>query len=208
MKQEKGLTLVEVMVVAALIAIIAILLYLPYRGTYRSYHTGSVETNIQENTRIAMKRIIKELGAGMVIIPEDSNDAQDGSINYGYTENHPYKIAIYLPDSSNPKAPGDIITLYAALPENSTNPLDPAQTSPENLPLLYIRRYNTTTLSWENPECLIRPENDLKVIQLNFIPGGDNRDKVIITLELTQREPLSGNWRSYKLTSSLKLGAR
>lgn len=208
--KEEGLTLVEVIVAAALIAIIAILLYFPYRGSYRSYHTGSVETNIQENARIAMKRMIKELGAGMVVIPEDSNNAKDESINinYGYSDSDPYKIAIYLPDDSDPKSKKDIITFYTALPDNlstSKQPIDPAGTSSEDTPLLYIRKY---TSSWDSPERLIRPQNNLKVTQLNFILGGDNEDKVIITLELAQKEPVSGNWRTYKLVSSVKLGAR
>lgn len=206
--KEEGLTLVEIIVAAALIAIIAILIYLPYRGSYRSYHTASVETNIEENTRIAMKRMIKELGGGMVVIPEDSHNAKDNGNNYGYKESEPYKIAIYLPDDSDPKTHGDIVALYSALPDNlstSKQPIDPAGTSSGDAPLLYIRKY---TSSWDSPERFIRPQNNLKVTQLNFILGGDNEDKVIITLELAQKEPVSGNWRTYKLASSVKLGAR
>ena len=207
--KEEGLTLVEIIVAAALIAIIAILIYLPYRGSYRSYHTASVETNTEENVRIAMKRMIKELGAGMIIIPEDSNNATDGSINYGYTDSNPYKIAIYLPDNSNPETYGDIVALYSALPDDlstSKQPIDPAETSSKDTPLLYIRRKQTS--SWSSPERLIRPQNNLKVTQLNFIIGGDNEDKVVITLGIAQKEPVSGNWHTYKLASSVKLGAR
>jgi len=211
MKQEEGLTLIEVIVAAALIAIIALLIYFPYRGSYRSYHTGSVETNIQENTRIAMKRMIKELGAGMVVIPEDSNNAKDNGNNYGYKESEPYKIAIYLPDDSNPKIHGDIVAIYSALPDDpstSKQYIDPAGASSEDTPLLYIRRYDNARTSWNSPERVIRPQNNLKVTQLNFILGGDNEDKVVITLEIAQQEPVSGNWRTYKLVSSVKLGAR
>lgn len=203
--KEEGLTLVEIIVAAALIAIIAILIYLPYRGSYRSYHTASVETNIEENVRIAIKRMIKELGAGMVVIPEDSNNATDGSINYGYTDSSPYKIAIYLPDDYNPKTHGDIVAVYSALPESNTTPVDPIQASSKDTPLLYIRKY---TSSWNSPERLIRLQNNLKVTQLNFILGGDNEDKVVITLGIAQKEPVSGDWRTYKLASSVKLGAR
>ena len=208
---NEGFTLIEVVVAAALIAIIAILLYFPYRGSYRSYHTSSIETNIEENARIAMRRMIKELGAGMIIIPEGSNNAKDGSINYGYTESSPYKIAIYLPDDSDPKTNGDTVTLYSALPDDlstSKQPIDPVRISSRDTPLLYIRRYDDTDTSWENPERIIRPQNNLKVTQLNFILGGDNEDKVIITLEIAQKESVSENWRTYKLISSVKLGAR
>jgi hypothetical protein len=69
-----------------------------------------------------------------------------------------------------------------------------------------MRRYDVASSSWEeNPLPLVRPE--VRITQLNFILGGDNQDKVLVTLELAQEDSTVG-WRTYKLVSAAKLGAR
>jgi len=189
-----------------------------------------------------MKRMVKELGAGMVVDREnkddtssldwipgngDSGDDEDDSseIEDTYNEKYPYFMIFYLPQDSNPVQQGDEIALYAALPDDPNTksleedrwPLDPAahtfppafsknyDTDLPDVPLLYVRRYDVTSLSWENPVPLI--SSDVKVTQLSFILGGDNEDEVLITLELAREGP-SKEWRTYKLASAVKLGAR
>ena len=55
---------------------------------------------------------------------------------------------------------------------------------------------------------MIPEKENLKVTQLNFIVGGDNRDRVLITLELAQSDSALSKWSVYKLVSTAKLGAR
>jgi len=203
--KESGITLVEFIIVAGVVTLIFTLVYLPYRSSYQSYHRSNIEVNLQQNAHIAMKKIVKELGAGMIVIPEDSEDGKDGTINYGYIKSSPYKIAIYT-SGSPPESRGDRIALYVALPEDDTTPQDPTSASTGERPLLYKRGGDTS--SWEDPASLIRKEENLKITQLNFIVGGDNEGKVIITLELAQEEPISQRWYTYKLVSGAKLGAR
>ena len=229
----KGFTLVELIVVIGLVVIVAMLIYLPYRSTLRSFNLSTTKTSLQQNARIAMKKMVSELGAGMVVdttdepddddrpfivdgngadwIPKDGIDQSDT-----YTEGNPYFIIFYLPnteiDDPDPSQPGGEIALYAALPDDDTAPVDPALTSEGERPLLYIRRYKynkvTSIWEWEDPEPLIHQEENLKVTQLCFILGGDNQDRVLITLELAQEGPAPGEWRTYKLVATAKLGAR
>ncbi len=155
-----------------------------------------------------MKRMAAYLEGGMVVIPEGSNDATDGEgNNYGYNEDLPYKIASYAWDST-PENPddNDKIALYTALPGFNTDPINPALTLAGQEPLLYMRIYDAVSSSWQDPLPLVRPE--IKITQLNFILGGDNKDKVLTTLELAQKGPTQDEWRSYKLVSAAKLGAR
>ena len=223
-KKESGITLVEFIIVVGIAALIFTLVYLPYCSSYQSFHRSNVEVNLQQNAHIAMKRIVKELGAGMIVIPENNSDGKDGEdIKYGYSKINPYKIVIYLP-GSDPKIRGNRIALYMALPDDpgtitvdeSIQPIDPANhTYPPTVdydlpdtPLLYLRKYDKGSSSWENPGPLIRREENLKATQLNFIVGGDNEGKIIITLELAQKESISQRWYTYKLVSGVKLGAR
>ncbi|GAH33282.1 unnamed protein product [marine sediment metagenome] len=151
--------------------------------------------------------MVKELEAGMVVIPVESNDAEgEGSINYGYKRGEPYKIAFY-PWSMPGTSDKDKIALYTALPTLNTEPEDPAFSLEGEEPLLYIRKYDSslTNLEWSDPEPLVL--SDVKVTQLNFIMGGDNQEEILITLELAQAGPL-GEWRTFKLVSAAKLGAR
>ena len=203
----KGFTFVELIVVIGLVVIVAMLTYLPYRSTLRSFNLSTTKTSLQQSARIALKRMVKELGAGMILISEESNEAVDGDNNYGYADSSPYKIAVRLPNYSgtDPKEPGTIVTFYAALAEDSSAPIDPALASEGEQPLLYTRTY---TSSWENPELLIPEKENLKVTQLNFIVGGENRDRVLITLELAQSDSALSKWSVYKLVSTAKLGAR
>jgi hypothetical protein len=150
-----------------------------------------------------MKKMVKEVEAGMVVIPEESNHAKgEGSINYGYEKEKPFKIAFYAWNSTPGLSDNDIIVLYAALPTLNTEPVGPAFSSEGEEPLLYIRRYSS---SWSDPEPFTL--SDVKVTQLNFIIGGDNQDGILITLELAQAGPL-GEWRTFELVSAARLGAR
>jgi len=231
-KKESGVTLVEFIIVIGIVALIFTLVYLPYRSGYQSFHRSNVEVNLQQNAHIVMKKIVKELGAGMIVIPEDSDDGKDGTIDYRYAKSNsdkndpnPYKIAIIsILNSPDPKSGGDRIAIYAALPDDSDTtvddeskkPIDPVNhTYPPTVdydlpdtPLLYLRRYDKSSSSWKAPEPLIRKDENLKVTQLNFIVGGDNESKVLVTLELAQKEPVSQRWYTYKLISGVKLGAR
>ena len=206
---KTSFTLVELLVVMGLLSLIALLVYPAYLGTSRSYSLSDVKSSLQQNARLAMKKMVTHLEAGMVVIPGESNEATDGDgNNYGYDERSPHKIAFYAWNTT----PNDKTVLYAALPDLDTEPIDPAE---EENPLLYVRRYSGDPLQWQDPKRLIRfirAEKDpslpqLKVTQLNFILGGDNEDKVLITLELAREGP-SKEWRTYKLVSAVKLGAR
>ena len=199
---KTSFTLVELLVVMGLLSLIALLVYPAYLGTSRSYSLSDVKSSLQQNARLAMKKMVTHLEAGMVVIPEESNEATDGDgNNYGYDERSPHKIAFYPWNTT----PNDKTVLYAALPDLDIDPIDPALTWEKEKPLVYMRRYDVASSSWENPLPLIRPE--LKINQLNFILGGDNEDKVLITLELAREGP-SKEWRTYKLVSAVKLGAR
>lgn len=202
-----GFTLLELIIATSILSIIALLIYPAYRTSSHSYQLSVVQSNLQQNARIGMKKMVKEMEAGMVVIPEESNDATDeGSINYGYEREQPYKIAFY-PWSMPGTSDNDKIALYAALPTLNTEPMDPALSSKGEEPLLYIRKYDSSLSDpeWGEPEPLVL--SDVKVTQLNFIMGGDNQDEILITLELTQEGPLK-EWRTYRITSAARLGAR
>ena len=211
--EEKGqrnasFSLVELLVVVGLVSLIAFLVYPAYLGSSRSYELSDVKTNLQQNARLAMKKMVTYLEGGTVVIPEESDEATDGDKNnYGYDEGSPHKIA-FCPWNSTPgNSDNDKTALYAALPSLDIDPINPALTFEGYEPLLYMRRYQYDPISpsWENALPLIRPE--LKITQLNFILGGDNQDKVLVTLELAQKDS-TGEWRTYKLVSAAKLGAR
>ncbi len=199
-----GFTLLELVIATSILSIIALLIYPAYRASSRSYQLSVVQSNLQQNARIGMKKMVKELEAGMVVIPEESNDAKgEGSINYVYEKEKPFKMAFYAWNSTSGLLDNDIIALYAALPTLNTEPVGPAFSSEGQEPLLYIRKYSSS--EWSDPEPLVL--SDVKVIQLNFIMGGDNQDQILITLELAQAGPLK-EWRTFKLVSAARLGAR
>ena len=199
-KGKTGFTLLELIIATSILSIIALLIYPAYRASSRSYQLSVVQSNLQQNARIGMKKMAKELEAGMVVIPKESNDAKEGSINYGYDQTSPCKVAFYLWDETSG---GDKVALYAALPTLPGTTVDPALIDEGEEPLLYLRKY--TSLEWSDPEPLVL--SDVKVTQLNFIMGGDNEDEILITLELAQEGPLK-EWRTYRITSAAKLGAR
>jgi len=198
-RERTGFTLLELIIATSILSIIALLIYPAYRTSSRSYQLSVVQSNLQQNARIGMKKIVKELEAGMVVIPEESNDAKEGSINYGYDQTSPCKVAFYLWDKTSGS---DIVALYAALPTLPGTTVDPALIDEGEKPLLYMRKYIS---SWSDPEPLVL--SDVKVTQLNFIIGGDNQDEILITLELAQAGPLK-EWRTYRITSAARLGAR
>ncbi len=198
-RKRAGFTLIELIIATSILSIIALLIYPAYRASSRSYQLSVVQSNLQQNARIGMKKMVKELEAGMVVIPAESNDAKEGSINYGYDETSPCKVAFYL---WNETSGSDIVALYAALPTLPGTTVDPALIDEGEEPLLYIRKY---TSLWGDPEPLVL--SDVKVTQLNFIMGGDNQDEILITLELAQQGPLK-EWRTYRITSAARLGAR
>jgi len=203
-RERTGFTLLELIIATSILSIIALLIYPAYRTSSRSYQLSVVQSNLQQNARIGMKKMVKELEAGMVVIPKESNDATgEGSINYGYEREQPYKIAFYPWNSTPGTSDNDKIALYTALPTLNTEPIPPAFSSEGEEPLLYIRRY--TSPEWSDPEPLVL--SDVKVTQLNFIIGGDNQDGILITLELAQEGPLK-EWRTYRITSAARLGAR
>ncbi|GAH91084.1 unnamed protein product, partial [marine sediment metagenome] len=97
-----GFTLLELIIATSILSIIALLIYPAYRTSSRSYQLSVVQSNLQQNTRIGMKKMVKELETGMVVIPEESDDAKgEGSINYGYDETSPCKVAFYLWDETS-----------------------------------------------------------------------------------------------------------
>ncbi|KKM67364.1 hypothetical protein LCGC14_1471840 [marine sediment metagenome] len=203
-RERTGFTLLELIIATSILSIIALLIYPAYRASSRSYQLSVVQSNLQQNARIGMKKMVKELEAGMVVIPEESDDAKgEGSINYGYKRGEPYKMAFYAWNSTPGTSDNDKIALYTALPTLNTEPEDPAFSSEGEEPLLYVRRYNSS--EWSDPEPLIL--SDVKVTQLNFIMGGDNENEILITLELAQQGPLK-EWRTFKLVSAARLGAR
>jgi len=205
-QRKASFTLVELLVVMGLLSLIAFLVYPAYLGTSRSYSLTDVKSSLQQNARLAMKKMVIYLEAGMVVIPEESNEATDGSENnYGYDKSNPHKIVFYTWNSTPENSDNDKTALYAALPSLDIEPVNPALTWEGDEPLLYMRRYDVASSSWENALPLIRPE--VKITQLNFILGGDNQDKILITLELAQ-EDSTGEWRTYKLVSAVKMGAR
>jgi len=200
-----GFTLLELIIATSILSIIALLIYPAYRASSRSYQLSVVQSNLQQNTRIGMKKMVKELEAGMVVIPKESDDAKgEGTINYGYDDTSPCKVAFYL---WNKTSGNDKVALYAALPTLNTEPMDPAFSTEGEEPLLYVRKYNSSLSDpeWSDPEPLVL--SDVKVTQLNFIMGGDNQDEILIALELAQEGPLK-EWRTYRITSAAKLGAR
>lgn len=206
-RKRAGFTLVELIIATSILSIIALLIYPAYRTSSRSYQLSVVQSNLQQNARIGMKKMVKEVETGMVVIPQEGNEATDGSgNNYGYERERPYKIAFYLWDSTPEQtSDNDKIAIYWALPSLDVEVIDPASISPEDKLLFYIRKYTSSSSSWSNPEPLVL--SDVKVTQLNFIIGGDNEDEILITLELAQAGPL-GEWRTFKLVSAAKLGAR
>ena len=119
-ERKGGFTLVEVLVVAGILALIAFLVYPAYLGTSRSYELTDVKTSLQQNARLAMKRMMIYLEAGMIVIPYESNEATDGTgNNYGYEGSYPYKIAAYSWNYTSGISDNDKIALYAALPDAS-----------------------------------------------------------------------------------------
>jgi len=246
-QERAGFTLIELIVATSLLSMIALLIYPAYRTNSRSYDLSVVESSLQQNARVSMKRMVKELGAGMVVdrknkddtssldwIPgngDSGDDEQNSSeIEDTYNEKYPYFMIFYLPQNSDPGERGDEIALYTALPDDPNTsslqedrwPLDPAahtfppafstnyDTDLADAALLYMRinRFNPLTNDWDgfdNPVPLI--SSDVKVTQLSFILGGDNEDEVLITLEIAREGP-SKEWRTYKLASAVKLGAR
>ncbi len=158
-----------------------------------------------------------------------NNESDSSEIEDIYDERNPYFMIFYVLQDSDPREQGDEIALYTALPDDPNTslqedrwPLDPAahtfppafsanyDTNLPDAPRLYmqINHFNLSTNDWDgfgNPVPLIL--SDVKVTQLNFILGGDNEDKVLITLELAREGPLK-EWRTYKLVSAAKLGAR
>ncbi len=241
-QERTAVTLIELIVAASLLSMIALLIYPAYRTNSRSYDLSVVESSLQQNARIGMKKIVKEFGGALVVDREneddttpsdwipgnnDSGDDEDDNseIEDTYNEKYPYFMIFYLPQDSDPSERGGEIALYAALPDDPNTksleedgwPLDPAaHTFPpassgdydDNLPdtpLLYMRRYTSSTSSWSDPEPLV--SSDVKVTQLSFILRGNNEDEVLITLELAREGP-SKEWRTYKLVSAVKLGAR
>jgi len=242
MQERAGFTLIELIIAASLLSMIALLIYPAYRTNSRSYDLSVVESSLQQNARLGMKKMVKEFGGALVVDRKneddtsskdwirgngDSGDDENDSseIEDTYNEKYPYFMIFYLPQNSDPGERGDEIALYTALPDDPNTsslqedrwPLDPAaHTFPpafsgdydDNLPdtpLLYMRRYTSSTSSWSDPEPLV--SSDVKVTQLSFILGGDNEDEVLITLELAREGP-SKEWRTYKLVSAAKLGAR
>ncbi len=207
-QRKSSFTLAELLIVTGLLSLIALLVYPAYVGSSRSYSLSDVKSNLQQNARLAIKRMVTYVEGGTVVIPEDSGDASDpDGNNYGYNENSPYKIASYAWDSTpENNSDNDKTALYAALPSFNADPMDPTLTFEGQEPLLYMRRYDAASSSWEDPLPLVRPE--VKITQLNFILGGDNEDKVLITLELAQEGSTQDEWRSYKLVSAAKLGGR
>ena len=209
-KERIGFTLIEIVIAASLLSMIALLIYPAYRSNSRSYDLSVVESSLQQNARLGMKKIVKEFGAVVVVIPEEGNEAADGDgNNYGYDKSLPHKIAFYPWNTTPGNSDNDKIALYAALPTSDIGPIDPALTL-EGDPLLYMRinHFNSDTNDWDgfgNPMPVI--SSDVKVTQLNFILGGDNEDEVLITLEMAREGP-SKEWRTYKLVSAAKLGAR
>ncbi|TET44431.1 prepilin-type N-terminal cleavage/methylation domain-containing protein [Candidatus Aerophobetes bacterium] len=218
MQERAGFTLIELIISTSLLSMIALLIYPAYRTNSRSYDLSVVESSLQQNARIGMKKIVVSLQEGMVVDVDENDNDWDPSGNNAYRDSNPYFMILYLPQDSDPAVQGDEIALYAALRDDqdtsedeSKQPLDPADHSlPSDYelpdaPLLYMRRYTSSTSSWSDPEPLV--SSDVKVTQLSFILGGDNEDEVLITLELAREGP-SKEWRTYKLVSAAKLGAR
>jgi len=234
-QKQKGFTLIELIIVVGLIAMIALLIYPPYRSSLRSFDLSTIKTSLQQNARIAMKRMVKEIGAGMVVDIKDEPDSDNSPFiidsdgvdwipsdgtnqSDAYTKDDPYFIIFYLPND-DPTQPGEEVALYAALPDDpdtandeSKQPIDPANYplptgyDLPDTPLLYFRKHDKT--SWKDPEPIIHSEENLKVSQLCFILGGENNGRVLITLELAQKGPTPDEWRTYKLVSTAKLGAK
>ena len=241
-EERAGFTLIELIIAASLLSMIALLIYPAYRTNSRSYDLSVVESSLQQNARIGMKKMVKELSAGMLVDRENEADASSldwipgngdsrddkkdkSEIEDTYNEKYPYFMIFYLTQDSAPLEQGDEIALYTALPDDPLTtslqedrwPLDPAahtfppvfskkyNTNLPDAPLLYMRRYTSSTSSWSEPEPLI--SSDVKVTQLSFILGGANEGEVVITLELAREGP-SKEWRTYKLVSAAKLGAR
>lgn len=202
-RTNASFTLVELLIVTGLLSLIALLVYPAYLGTSRSYSLSDVKSSLQQNGRLAMKSMVTYLEGGMIVIPQETDEGADGEgNNYGYDESVPYKIAFYLWDTIS----SDKIALYAAFPTLDIEPIPPVLAAEGEKPLPYLRRYDAASSSWEDPLPLVRPE--VKVTQLSFILGGDNQDKVLITLELAREGPTQNEWRSYKLISAAKLQAR
>jgi len=155
-----------------------------------------------------------------------------------YTEQSPVSFIYYLPSASDPSQQGDQIAIYSALPDDGTTDADPSTASRErvdlypvdpanheswyaglrsqgyafpDIPLLYLRRWSESIACWQDPEPLLRLEeeekNQIKVTQLSFVLGGGNEDRVILTLELARKDS-TGEWRKYKISSAIKMGAR
>ena len=237
-QRKASFTLVELLVVMGLLSVIAFLIYPAYLGTSRSYDLTNVKSSLQQNARLGMKKMVIYLEEGMVVDikdePDDDNnpmsvdgDGVDWIPNDGLDQSDAYQetnpdfgpsfIIFYVPHPFDPTQPGNEIALYAGLPDAPTIPVNPALASEEERPLLYMRKYDigVNPPQWQDPERLVRfipSEKDpslpqLKVNQLNFILGGDNQDKILITLELAQKDS-TGEWRTYKLVSAVKMGAR
>ncbi|MFQ6066349.1 MAG: PilW family protein [bacterium] len=215
-EEETGFTLIELIIAASLLSMTALLIYPAYRSNSRSYDLSVVESSLQQNARMGMKKMVVGLQEGMVVDADENDNDWDPSGNNAYKESDSYFMIFYLCDiTPNDLTDNEESAIYTALPDDpdtsedeSKQPIDPADHSlpagynlPDT-PLLYMRRY---TSSWNDPTPLV--SSDVKVTQLNFIVGGDNEDEVLITLELAREGP-SKEWRTYKLVSAVKLGAR
>jgi prepilin-type N-terminal cleavage/methylation domain-containing protein len=84
-KEEKGFTLVEMIIASAIFAIAAAVAFILYEAAQRSYKAGQNFTDQQQNTRAAFDRVLSDLrNAGYNYNPDGSKNRPDEQIEAAY----------------------------------------------------------------------------------------------------------------------------
>ena len=79
---NRGFTLMETMVALTIFAILVTAVLTVYVQGYASYHANNQKIEVQENLRIALNRISRDLRqakSGLIIYKQDGSPANDGT---------------------------------------------------------------------------------------------------------------------------------
>ena len=90
-RERAGFTLLELIIATSILSIIALLIYPAYRASSRSYQLSVVQSNLQQNARIGMKKMVSLPFLFPVLSP--SSSSQCGHFAVGL-------IALHLIDRS------------------------------------------------------------------------------------------------------------
>ncbi len=100
-KQQRGFSLIELMVVVAILGLIVLGLVTFFTGGTKSWVAGQSQLEAQRNARQAMDRMVREIREGKNV-HEDSNDTKIIIIYYDDTTKKYEKVSSTLKEGSSP----------------------------------------------------------------------------------------------------------